>query len=145
MAFVGFGGFNRANQAAILQQQIRQQLGIPAGGLGLSAPGAPGSSTNNPSQGTGGVLGAQIADQQKAQQIMREIALEQQFVQARRNQAPQTPPQSQVGRPQGPNTMMQMGFMLNMLMMTMMAFAQMGNGFATFMGGHAPYPQYPTR
>lgn len=138
MAFVGFGGFNQANQALILQQQVRKQLGIPAEGLGLTSP-------NTPSGGASGALAAQVSDQQKAQQIMREIALEQQAVRTGRIQGAQAPQQSPIQGPQRPANMMQMGFMLNMLMMTMMAFAQMGNGFSTFMGGPPQYPQYAAR
>jgi len=58
---MAFGGFNSGLSAAILQQQVRGQLGIPSQGLGFNAP--------QPStRGPGGALGAQLADQQAAHQ-----------------------------------------------------------------------------
>lgn len=132
---MAFGGFNSGLQAKILQQQIRGQLGIPPQGLGLSAPQAT-------TRGPGGVLGAQLADQQAAQNTLREIAAETSFVNGQRGftgAAPQNPYTQ--GRPAVGNYQ-QMGFMLQMLMKTMMAMTQLRSGFSTFAGGPAHQSPY---
>jgi hypothetical protein len=99
MAFVGFGGFNRANQAAILQQQI--------------------------------------ADQQQAQNIFRQIA-------ASQTQYQSPVPSYQAPGPSPIQSFQQMGQMMMMMMSMMQSMAQLGGGFSSFLGG-PNQPQYPTQ
>ncbi len=118
MAFVGFGGFNQAEQARLLQQQIRDQQEAQR-------------------------IMAQIGlEQRQHQQMMQRPSPTQNYRLSTPVQNPtvRQPANYSPQRSTGMNVL-QMQMFMTSLMSLMTSMMQLGNGFSSFLGGGTYQPQ----